>query len=147
MDRAKQPPELDLAKLHEIMGRFPRIAVAYLFGSLARGDARADSDVDLGLVLQERGSTLDHRALGELASRLEEVTASRPLDLVVLDREGPMLRHRVLSEGRLVFERDRARRVDFESDTYSRYFDFLPTYEIATRGKIAATREWIASRR
>lgn len=51
--------------------------------------------------------------------------------LVLLEAQGPIFQHRVLSEGRLVLDADRSRRIDFESDAYVRYFDFLPTYELA----------------
>ena len=37
-------------------------------------------------------------------------------------------------------EADRRRRVDFESDVFPRAFDFRPTYELATRGKVGALK-------
>lgn len=122
--------------------RHPEIAAVYLFGSVARGEARADSDVDLGIVFKRRGATAleHHRLLGDFASRVEPYCGGRPLDLVVLESQGCLFRHQVLLEGRRLYEGDRDRRVDFESETYVRAFDFRPTYEIATRGRISAIR-------
>lgn len=40
---------------------------------------------------------------------------------------------------------DLERVVDFESETYSRYFDFRPTWEIATAGSLEAARRRLAS--
>lgn len=85
---------MDTAALAHILAGYPEIAGAYLFGSAARGELRPDSDVDLGLVLKDRHTTaLDcYRMLGDLASRLEALTSGRPVDLVVLDPQGPMFR-------------------------------------------------------
>ena len=77
---------------------------------------------------------------------LESVTHDR-IDLVVLESQGPMFCHRVLSEGRRVYEADRERRVDFESDAYVRYFDFKPTWDIAARHAMAGLRRKLERQR
>lgn len=139
---------IDEAGIARTCATCPEVAAVYLFGSHARGDARPDSDVDLGVVFRRRGDTaLDHYLLlGDLASRLEAPVGGRLIDLVVLEPQGPIFCHRVLSEGRLVYEGDRERRIDFESDTYVRYFDFKPTYDIATRGWLEATQRRLRGR-
>lgn len=126
----------------------PEIAAVYLFGSVARGDARADSDLDLGLVFSRRHETaLDRQQLiARLAYEIGKHTARERVDLVVLEPQGPIFCHRVLCEGRLIYEGDRDRRIDFESETLVRAFDFRPTYELATRGKERALRDWLAKR-
>jgi predicted nucleotidyltransferase len=133
---ARQERDADVSAdaIAAILADYPAVAAAYLFGSVARGEAGPESDVDLGLVLRDRRTTaLDcYRMLGDLASRLEVVTGGRPVDLVILDAQGPLFRHRVLEEGRRVYEADADRRVDFESETHSLYLDFLPTWRIAT---------------
>jgi predicted nucleotidyltransferase len=130
------------ARARAILARYPEIAAAYVFGSVARDEAGPESDLDIGIVFRKPGATaLDHhRLLGDLASRLEAVSDGRPLDLVVLESQGWLFRHRVLLEGKLVYEADRERRISFEVQTYVRAFDFRPTYEIATRGRLTAIR-------
>ncbi|MEK7865818.1 MAG: nucleotidyltransferase domain-containing protein [Planctomycetota bacterium] len=130
------------ARAKAIFARYPEIAAAYVFGSVARGTAGPESDLDIGILFRTPGATaLDHhRLLGDLASRLEAVCDGRPLDLVVLETQGWLFRHRVLLEGKLVYEADRDRRISFEAETYVRAFDFRPTYEIATRGRLGAIR-------
>lgn len=128
-----------------LLRRYPEVAAAYLFGSVAAGRAGPGSDVDLGLVFAERGATgLDHhRLLGALALDLEGVVAPRRLDLVVLEEAGSLFGHRVLLEGRLVYEADRDRRIDFETETVVRALDFRPTWELAARGRVAGLRRWL----
>jgi len=123
----------------------PEIAAVYLFGSAARGEAGAESDLDLGIVFCRRGATArdHHELLGRLAYSLSRVVGHERLDLVVLEPQGPIFCHRVLLEGRCVYEMDRDRRVDFESETLVRAFDFRPTWELATRGKVEGLRRWL----
>ena len=55
------------------------------------------------------------------------------VDLVLLNDASPLLAHRVLSKGRLVFERSRSVRVRFQVLTASRYADVIPMYETQIR--------------
>ena len=141
--------EIDIPAIVAQLSRYPEIAATYLFGSAARGELRAESDVDLGLVLRDRRTVARdcYRMLGDLANRLEGAVGGRALDLVVLDAQGPIFRHRVVSSGRMIYEADLDRRIDFESETYSLYFDFLPTYELATAGQLAGVQTWLDQRR
>jgi hypothetical protein len=66
---------------------------------------------------------------------------------VVLATDQPILSHQVLSEGVLVFERDRSRRIDFESTAHVRYLDFLPTWQIAARASVKGFADWLGARR
>lgn len=67
---------------------------ASLFGSVARGDARPDSDVDI-LVELERGRTL----LDLVALKRElEAVFGRPADVVTFNALHPALREAVLRE-------------------------------------------------
>ncbi len=84
------------AALTEALTEAGGIRVALLFGSRARGDERADSDVDIGFVPIDAGMTLGDELA--LQARLERV-AGRPVDLVRLDLADPMLRWRAAKEG------------------------------------------------
>ncbi|HEY4186736.1 MAG TPA: nucleotidyltransferase domain-containing protein [Polyangia bacterium] len=68
---------------------------ALLFGSRARGDAQAASDVDLAF---EHDST--DAAWADFVNRMaDEAPTLRPVDLVDLRRAIPALRERILREG------------------------------------------------
>ncbi|MCP4664564.1 MAG: nucleotidyltransferase domain-containing protein [bacterium] len=135
-------------RLQLVFRGYPTIAAVYLFGSVSRGTDSAESDVDLGLLLDQDGPGVElHRFLGDLAARLEALTAPRPIDLVVLNVQGAVFCHEVILEGHLVYEGNRERRIDFESDTIVRALDFRPTLEIATRGYLPGFRRWLRSYR
>jgi uncharacterized protein len=98
---------------------------AYLFGSLARGAGRADSDLDIAVLFRtDLPGTLDGLHL-DLADALSE-SAGRPADLVVLNRAPADLIHRVLRDGILLLDLDPAVRIRFEVRARNDYFDLLP---------------------
>ncbi|MDX2055153.1 MAG: nucleotidyltransferase domain-containing protein [Polyangiaceae bacterium] len=141
-------PTVDQDIAH-VLGGFPEVTTAWLFGSEARGQARPESDVDVAILLRDRRLTALEvlPMLGHLAAKLEAVAPGRRIDLVLLEHQGPVFQHRVLSEGRLVYDVEPARRVDFESDSFVRYFDFLPTHEIAERHALSGLGAWFEGER
>ena len=77
---------------------YPEIVVAYLFGSVARGQARADSDLDVGVVYAspgagERGPA---RRVAALAAAIGKATGFEAVDVVDLEAQGPIFAHRLL---------------------------------------------------
>ncbi len=66
----------------------------YLFGSVARGDSRQDSDVDL---LVEFDKAVGLLQFFRVQQRLSEIL-ERPVDLVMKDAIKPQLRDRILAE-------------------------------------------------
>lgn len=144
-DRSSSAPPMDEA-VGAVLASCPQLAAAWIFGSVARGEGRVGSDLDVA-ILFKRDVAASHRVLGDIASRLEAVSEGRAIDLVDLSGQGPMFRHRVLEEGRLVFDADPERRIDFESTSHVLYFDFRPTWEIAAKASLTGFRDWMERRR
>jgi uncharacterized protein len=119
-----EPPES--TTLRDFFNRHSQgICCVYLFGSRARGEPHPGSDTDVALLyLHDPPPGLRSLAL-DLADDLQQVLRA-PVDLVVLNRAPPDLIHRVLRDGILVCEYNRAARVRFEVDARRRYFDLLP---------------------
>lgn len=105
---------------------------AYLFGSHARGSARAASDVDLAVLLHRRDAAADPLGL-QLGGELERAIG-RGVDLVVLNGAPPDLVHRVLRDGIIVLDRDPGERVRFEVAARNAYFDIKPHLDRYRRG-------------
>jgi uncharacterized protein len=104
------------------------VVSVYLFGSQATGRATASSDVDIGVLFSRAPErTFQGLQLG-LAGDLERVLGRR-VDLVVLNRAPPDLVHRVLRDGRVIVDRHRARRLEFEVKARNEYLDLLPVLQ------------------
>ena len=95
------------------------VRLAYLFGSLARGEAHPGSDVDLAVRSDgPLGLTESSALIGRLESAL-----GRRVDLVDLHRAPPLLLHEVLSEGIPLIVRDPDEQADFETRAIARFLD------------------------
>jgi predicted nucleotidyltransferase len=116
-------------KLRDFFGaKSDGLAAVYLFGSVARGEARPDSDVDVAVLYRgELPRTLEGLPL-ELEGELERLLR-RPVDVIALNRAPLDLVHHVLREGVLIAEPDRSARIRFEVKSRNEYFDLLPTLE------------------
>ena len=137
------------AGLAAILRDVPEVAAAWVFGSFARGAVSKDSDLDLALLLRRREKKPAdvYMELATVAARAERLAGGRPVDVVLIEAQGPIFQHEVLAEGRLVYDADPERRVDFESDAHVRYFDYLPTHNLAAREAISGARAWFEGRR
>lgn len=118
------------------LGSHPEIRQAILFGSLAAGWARPDSDVDLAV---DAGKPLSSEARMVLISELAGSTG-RPVDLIDLQIVGEPLLGQILARGR----RLRGNDSDYAELIKRHLFDeadFMPYYR-----RILAERRnaWIA---
>ena len=108
------------------------IAAAYLFGSVARGTPKPGSDVDVGILYtEEPPETLKGLGL-DLEGDLEDLL-KLPVQLVVLNRAPVDLVIRVLRDGKLLVDRDRAARIRFEVKSRFEYWDLEPYLKMYRR--------------
>jgi predicted nucleotidyltransferase len=95
---------MTLSQLIEALRTEPSVRTAILFGSIARGDGHAQSDVDILVDLRDAapGARLD------LRRRLESA-AGRPVQLVPwrAGEQAPSLLSEVIRDGRPLVDRDR----------------------------------------
>lgn len=120
----------------------PEIQAAFLFGSQASGRARADSDIDVALLIDRDSTGVDtRRQLRRVIAALAAHVAADRLDVVILNDAPPALAFQVLKGGKLAFERDRTALHRFRVSTYARHSDFEPTerfFRAATRRRALA---------
>jgi predicted nucleotidyltransferase len=135
------------ANLKAFFEEHPRGAVAaYLFGSVARGEAHSDSDVDVGILFAtEPPATLDSPQFA-IEAELERLLG-RPVQVVALNRASADLVHRVLRDGHLVLDRDRSARIRFEVRSRNQYFDMAPIRRLYRYPAVAGAAGRVAERR
>jgi predicted nucleotidyltransferase len=134
-------PVNDLAdELRVVLAEDLRIDCAWLFGSVARGEAGPLSDVDVAVLLDPAIAPQDRMAIAAALVEKLECVGGR-VDLVLLDEASPLLRDRVFRHGILLLERDVRRRVAFEAQAIQEYLDFQPLAAIYDRALIARAAE------
>jgi predicted nucleotidyltransferase len=135
------------ARLKAFFEDDPRGAFAvYLYGSVARGQARPDSDVDIGVLFAtDPPATLEAPQFA-IEAALERLLAS-PVQVVALNRAPADLVHRVLRDGRLVLDRDRSARIRFEVRSRNEYFDLAPIRRLYRRYPTMAPARRVAEPR
>ena len=101
------------------------ISAAWLFGSVARGDARRGSDADVAVLYAERPPASLASIPAKLEAELSRVLGARA-EVVVLNRAPIDLVHRVLRDGIVLSERNASARIAFEVEARNRYWDMLP---------------------
>ena len=134
------------AALRRQLATLPEARLGYLFGSGARGRPRPSSDFDVAVLVDDdraAGSAGINRTMRRLAARLGAVVPAALLHIVVLNAAPPLLRHRVLRDGVLLFERDETERVRFAVRAIRAirdYQDILPRLDEHTRRRLARLR-------
>jgi uncharacterized protein len=109
-------------KLIQFLKSEDRIMLVYIFGSQVKGNVGSMSDYDIAVFLSEISSDTYKY---ELSSRVAHILDAA-IDLVILNGAPVELKYAVIADGLLLYEKDKAARVEFEGNTLSQYFDFLP---------------------
>ena len=120
-------------ELRAIVETAPADVVAvYLYGSRARGTASSGSDIDLGVLLKGVPPSRLRSTARTIESDIEKAVHI-PAEAVVLNTASPDLIHRVLRDGILLLDRDRAARIRFEIQARNEYFDLAPIRRLYRR--------------
>jgi len=113
----------------------------YLFGSVAREESQAHSDLDVAVYIDE--SALEPQPFGyaaELSSRLMRDLDHSSVDVVILNQAPPLLYHRVLRDGIRVVSLDLKATTTREGYALSRYCDDVPQLRKIDAAHRARTR-------
>jgi|SRR3990172_2851559 len=118
-----------MEKIIEYLSHEKPIIAAYLFGSTAKGNATEKSDIDLGILLRDDFDLLANfdyklRLMGELKD-----IAGRPVDVVFVNKVDQILQQQIRKHGKIIFERDKGKRIAYEIRARKNYFDFLPMHK------------------
>jgi len=123
--------ERSTVALQQALARTPEVKLAYLFGSRVGGNIGPLSDYDVAVLLEEDEAAQD--TAYRLAHELASVLGTARVDVVLLNKAPVELAYYIIAQGRLLFERDLATRVEYEAYILSRYGDYLPVLRAQRR--------------
>jgi len=115
----------------DIVGDFPDLQLAYLFGSRLEENLGPLSDYDIAVVF-DRVPLIHHR-IAHITHSLAKKLDTTYLDVVDLHDAPIELQFSVISKGALIYERDVPCRVEYEARVMGLYFDFLPVLRAARK--------------
>lgn len=101
----------------------PEIELAYWFGSRAQGKGTPLSDWDFAVKYNQE---MTWKQQLKIRSVIADCLETEDIDLVDWDQAPLTLRFSIVQEGVLLLSRDESLRVDLETVTRSRYWDFEP---------------------
>ncbi|GAB4550337.1 MAG: hypothetical protein Kow0063_44940 [Anaerolineae bacterium] len=144
--------QLEEGALDAIMARlqrvFPRLVehqpvrLAYLYGSVATGRTMPFSDVDIALLVDDDLSPAERlNLILRLQLDLADQAGISKADVRIINDAPLVFRGRVVTDGLLVYARDEQERVEFETTTRMRYFDYQPVHKRLQDAFFADLRE------
>lgn len=89
------PANPAIPKLRELLANFPSIRLAAVFGSVAQGTQRPDSDIDVAVQADKPLGANERIAITEAIA----LAFNRPVDLVDLSTTGQPLLDQIVSSG------------------------------------------------
>jgi len=121
----------NIDEIKEIMkGYFqkhPEIEVAYVFGSVTQGRVNVLSDIDIAVILdkgQVNKKSYRYGYKAEILTDLIKLLRTDNVDLVILNEANPLLKHRILYFGKVIYNKNEKRRIQFQIDTINKFNDF-----------------------
>lgn len=126
-----------LERIGQIVGNFPEVEVAYVFGSFLKKDGFRDIDVAL-LVSEELSPYKALKLAMHIGSELDfGIKIGHDFDVRVLNNAHPEFQYEVVKTGVAVFSRDEHKRFDYEADVISTYLDLKEMYDFFDREYLA----------
>lgn len=110
-------------KLSEFFSKEDSVVLAYLFGSIARGEANCLSDIDIAVffdknLTKKEAFDLQLRLIVDLGDLLK----TNNVDLVILNDSPLLLTFNIILDG-IILKSEERERVHFETRIMSRYYD------------------------
>lgn len=129
------PTVRNLAAIRRVLRGDSGIQFALVFGSVARGTARPESDLDVAILTTDRRDASD-RDLLDLAAAISSL-AGREAQFALLRGASLELRFAVASEGQLLWARDRREVQRFRAHAFIEHADMEPMASMVRRAFFA----------
>ena len=103
------------------------VLFAYLYGSYATGIVHPYSDLDIGIYIENLQDSKHLEFELSLSLELDNLLKTEVAsDIRIINKLPLVILGNIVTEGALIYSRDKILRVDFETSVRSAYFDFLP---------------------
>jgi uncharacterized protein len=99
------------------------VLLAYLFGSQIKGKIGPLSDYDFAVLLSKKPA---FQFKYELKNKIVNAIDDEKVDLIILNYAPIELKYHVIATGKIIFQESPVIKTEFEADTLSKYFDYLP---------------------
>lgn len=113
----------EIKKIFEKESKTNNVLLAYLFGSQLKGKTGPLSDYDFAVLLSKKPS---FQFKYELKNKLVNALDDEKVDVIILNNAHIELKYHVVATGKIIFQESSVIKTEFEADTLSRYFDYLP---------------------
>lgn len=126
MPKSPKCLKAETKELCRVFKKESRIVSVWLFGSQAKGEAREYSDIDLAILYENLIGLMEQIGI---ENEVERALGIEKVDFVNLNKVGLPFQHRVISEGKLIYSKDKERTTDFVEKVLIEYCDFEPLYK------------------
>ncbi len=117
---------VNLPLVLETLQQNDKVSAAWVFGSVATGKDRPDSDIDIAILFIEGlDKQVRFNMRLDIAAELSGLTG-REVDVIDMQASPLFLQHQVRRFGYLLLEKDYAYRVDYDVKSRRQYLDFAP---------------------
>ena len=121
-----------IEKCKNVLMKYENILFAYIFGSYAKGNMRADSDLDIGIYLKEEMNIEEYLKIRMDLTKI----CKRQVDLVVLNAATPLLKYEIYKNNILLFTRDRTIESNYKVKILFEYNDIKRYLEMSYKKTI-----------
>lgn len=127
-------PQGDIRRIADYFKGRDEVSALYIFGSASIGKEMSESDIDIAVLVDDhKKGRRTYDSLRKTYYAASPKLSIRSLDIVILNTAPPFLKHRIIKDGKLLFDRNRRLRVRFATNAIIEYLDYKPIEDICLK--------------